>query len=117
MAPGSLTNAFSDRDAPLSKTVGLMSEMGKMSNGPFAAQIFGNGGEESVHSCALLPSRALTVGTRRYCEKYGATREHLAKIASKSHRHSVNNPYAQFHHGKSAEEVLQDQKVTNFLTR
>ncbi|KWU47484.1 thiolase-like protein [Rhodotorula sp. JG-1b] len=98
MAPGSLTNAFSDRDAPLSKTVGLMSEMGKMSNGPFAAQIFGNGGEE-------------------YCEKYGATREHLAKIASKSHRHSVNNPYAQFHHGKSTEEVLQDQKVTNFLTR
>ncbi|POY74114.1 putative Propanoyl-CoA C-acyltransferase [Rhodotorula taiwanensis] len=98
MAPGSLTNAFSDRDPPLSKTVGLMSEMGKMSQGPFAAQIFGNGGDE-------------------YCQKFGATREHLAKIASKSHRHSVNNPYAQFQHGMSADQILKDQKVTRSLTR
>ncbi|GAA6012312.1 hypothetical protein JCM8202_003281 [Rhodotorula sphaerocarpa] len=99
MSPGSLQNAFNDRDAPLSKTVGLINDMGKMSIGPFAAQIFGNGGEE-------------------YCEKYeGATREHLAKIASKSHRHSVNNPYAQFRADMSVEQVLKDQKVTNFLTR
>lgn len=48
MAPGSLSNAFSDRDPPLSKTVGLMADMEKVTMGPFAAQIFGGGGQECV---------------------------------------------------------------------
>lgn len=48
MAPGSLSTIFDDRDAPLSKTVGLMNDMEKFSSGPFAAQIFGNGGQECV---------------------------------------------------------------------
>ncbi|BGP15253.1 hypothetical protein JCM10213_000704 [Rhodosporidiobolus nylandii] len=98
MAPGSLTNAFSDRDPPLSRTVGLMAEMGLMGQGPFAAQIFGNAGAE-------------------YCKKYGATWEHIADIASKSHGHSKNNPYAQFRQPKSREEVLSDSKVAGELTR
>ncbi|BGP39095.1 hypothetical protein JCM10449v2_003033 [Rhodotorula kratochvilovae] len=98
MAPGSLTNAFSDRDPPLSKTVGLMVDMEKMSTGPFAAQIFGGGGAE-------------------YCEKYGSTWEDIAAIAAKSHTHSVNNPYAQFHEARTAQQVLADKKVTEQLTR
>ncbi|KPV77423.1 uncharacterized protein RHOBADRAFT_51278 [Rhodotorula graminis WP1] len=98
MAPGSLTNAFNDRDPPLSKTVGLMADMDKMTTGPFAAQIFGNGAQE-------------------YIEKYGATWEDVAAIAAKSHTHSVNNPYAQFHNAMTTEEVLADKKVTDKLTR
>ncbi|GAA5902282.1 hypothetical protein JCM6882_000491 [Rhodosporidiobolus microsporus] len=98
MAPGSLTNTFSDRDAPLSKTVGLMSDMNQFGNGPFAAQIFGNAAAE-------------------YCAKYGATWEHVAAIASKSHNNSKNNPYAQFQDPKTVEEVLKDKKVTKDLTR
>lgn len=31
-----------------------------------------------------------------YMAKYGATEEHLAKIAEKNHRHSAKNPYSQF---------------------
>ena len=40
---------------------------------PVAAQMFGNAGIEHM-------------------EKYGTTKTHLAKIAEKNHRHSVNNP-------------------------
>lgn len=53
----------------------------------------------------------------RYCQKYGAKWEHCAKIASKSHKHSVNNPYAQFHNALEPEQVLKDKKVTKYLTR
>lgn len=40
---------------------------------PMAAQMFGNAGREHMR-------------------KYGTTKEQLAKIAVKNHRHSVNNP-------------------------
>jgi len=33
---------------------------------------------------------------REYMEKYGVTKEQLAKIAMKNHNHSANNPYSQF---------------------
>ncbi|GAA5823695.1 hypothetical protein JCM11251_000729 [Rhodosporidiobolus azoricus] len=98
MAPGSLGNAFSDREAPLSKTVGLMQDMELFTTGPFAAQIFGNAADE-------------------YCKKNGSTWDHVAAIASKSHNHSRNNPYAQFQDPMTVEEVLKDKKVTKDLTR
>ena len=40
---------------------------------PMAAQMFGN-------------------AAREHMKKYGTTKEHLAKIAYKNHKHSVNNP-------------------------
>ena len=40
---------------------------------PFAAQMFGN-------------------AAREHMKKYGTTKEHLAKIAYKNHKHSVKNP-------------------------
>ena len=46
MAPGSLGSAWDDRANPLEKTIGLMSETVGMGRGPFAAQIFGGGGNE-----------------------------------------------------------------------
>ncbi|GAA6012058.1 hypothetical protein JCM10207_005113 [Rhodosporidiobolus poonsookiae] len=98
MAPGSLQNAFSDREPPLSKTVALISDMELTTDGPFAAQIFGNAASE-------------------YIAKYGATWDDVANIAVKSHKHSANNPYAQFRQPKTREEVLKDKKVTQHLTR
>ena len=44
---------------------------------PPAAQMFGN-------------------AAREHMEKYGTKPEHLAKIAHKNHKHSVNNPYVQY---------------------
>jgi acetyl-CoA acetyltransferase len=46
-------------------------------NAPGAAQLFGNAGKEHM-------------------DKYGTTATHFAKIGYKNHKHSVNNPYAQF---------------------
>lgn len=120
MAPGSLQTIFDDRDPPLSKTVGLLADMECLTGGPMAAEIFGSGGEECVLSLFLLRRRLRAdppLAMVRYCQKYGAKREHCAKIASKSHKHSVNNPYAQFHNALEPEQVLKDKKVTKYLTR
>ena len=45
--------------------------------GPYAPNLFGNAGREHM-------------------EKFGSKPEHFAKVAWKNHKHSVNNPYAQF---------------------
>lgn len=50
---------------------------GYKGNAPKPSQIFGNAG----------------IG---YMRRYGATEDHLAKIAEKNHRHSSKNPYSQF---------------------
>lgn len=42
MAPGSLATIFDDRDAPLSKTVGLMADMDQMGQGPFGSSFLPN---------------------------------------------------------------------------
>ena len=46
----------------------MTAETRGIAQAPFATQVFGNAGLE-------------------YCEKYGATPEHMAKIAEKNHRH------------------------------
>lgn len=66
--------------------------------GPVAAQIFGNAGREHM-------------------EKHGTTPQHFAKVAAKNHRHSRNNPYAQFQTEFSVEEILQSPPVFAPLTR
>jgi acetyl-CoA acetyltransferase len=38
-------------------------------------------------------------------EKYGTTPDHFAKIGEKNHRHSANNPYAQFQDIYTLEEI------------
>lgn len=64
MAAGSLSAAFNDRTNPLDKTLEVVGEIGSSSHGPFAARVFGSGGEE-------------------YCQRYGATWEDIADIAAK----------------------------------
>ncbi|SCV70780.1 BQ2448_3542 [Microbotryum intermedium] len=98
MAPGSLTNTFSDRSPPLEKTIELMNDVVGVGAGPFAAQIFGNGAEE-------------------YCQKYGSTWKDVASIAAKNHKHSAANPYSQFRNVMTTEEVYNDKKVTDNMTR
>ena len=65
---------------------------------PFAPQMFGNAG-------------------RDHMEKYGSKPEHYAWIGWKNHKHSVNNPYAQFqteyiargHQGRADDPRAADQ--------
>jgi acetyl-CoA acetyltransferase len=40
-----------------------------------------------------------------HMQRYGNTSEHFAKIGEKNHRHSVNNPYAQFQDEYTLDEV------------
>ncbi|KAG0351552.1 sterol carrier protein 2 [Podila minutissima] len=98
MEAGSLGSKFEDRTNPLDKTMSMMSETRGISAGPFAAQIFGNAGIE-------------------YCEKYGATPTHMAKIAEKNHRHSALNPYSQFRDIYTLEQVEKSNKVFGPLTK
>src|SRR5699024_6616358 len=50
-----------------------------------------------------------------HMETYGSTPEHFAKIAEKNHRHSVNNPYAQFQDEHSLEEIQSAKMVYEAL--
>ncbi|CAE6430793.1 unnamed protein product [Rhizoctonia solani] len=100
MQAGSLKSNFPDRAPPMVPwsvaTVDI--EGGKGTNGPMAARMFGNGAKE-------------------YGEKYGSTREHLAKIASKNHNHAAKNPYSQFRTPWTPEQVLASPAITDYLTK
>ncbi|KIP08521.1 hypothetical protein PHLGIDRAFT_104158 [Phlebiopsis gigantea 11061_1 CR5-6] len=103
MAPGSLTSHWPDRPAPgaLLNDAARVAEdgLGAGENfGPYAPRMFANAAQEHM-------------------ERYGSDVGHLAKIASKNHRHSVNNPYSQFRDGWSVEQVLGAPQVTKQLTR
>eukprot|EP01125_Pyxidicula_operculata_P012335 TRINITY_DN4048_c0_g1_i1.p1 TRINITY_DN4048_c0_g1~~TRINITY_DN4048_c0_g1_i1.p1 ORF type:complete len:425 (-),score=103.45 TRINITY_DN4048_c0_g1_i1:70-1344(-) len=98
MQRGSLSSNWSDRTNPLDKHVEVMNEKRGFENAPVAAQMFGNAGREHM-------------------EKYGTTKEQIAKIAYKNHKHSVHNPYAQFRQEYSMEEVLKAPMIFNPLTK
>ncbi|XP_056629937.1 sterol carrier protein 2 [Diorhabda sublineata] len=98
MERGSLTSKFNDRTNPLDKHVEAMSEMADIVNAPMAAQMFGNAAIEHM-------------------KKYGTKPEHLAKIAYKNHKHSVNNPKSQFRDLYTLEQILQSPKVYGPLTK
>lgn len=50
-------------------------------------------------------------------KKYGSKPEHFAKIAWKNHKHSVNNPYAQFQIEYSLDEILKSPSIYEYLTK
>ena len=43
---------------------------------------------------------------REHMKQYGTTAEHFAKIGHKNHKHSVNNPYAQFQEEYTLDDIL-----------
>ncbi|KAG6850179.1 hypothetical protein H0H93_016859 [Arthromyces matolae] len=102
MKPGSLGTNFPDRDPPTKlfnvRSAEIEQEGLGENHGPGAPRMFGNGAQE-------------------YFAKYGGNIVHLAKIASKNHKHSLNNPYSQFRDGWSVEDVLNATKITNQLTK
>ena len=77
METGSLGVKYTDRTNALDKHAMRMFEIRDPEQSPPAPQMFGNAG-------------------RDHMEKYGSTPDHYAWIGWKNHKHSVNNPYAQF---------------------
>ncbi len=52
---------------------------------------------------------------RAHMARYGTTREQLAAVAVKNHRHGLKNPHAQFHLDVDVEAVLQSTLVADPL--
>jgi acetyl-CoA acetyltransferase len=76
MNPGSLGSMYDDREQPMAVHFDKMAEISEVVFPP-ASWLFGAAGKEHM-------------------DTYGTTAEHFAKIGFKNHKHSVNNPYAQF---------------------
>ena len=53
---------------------------------------------------------------RQHMKRYGTTQRQLAAVSAKNHRHSVHNPYAQFHTALTVDEILAAPLVVYPLT-
>jgi acetyl-CoA acyltransferase len=99
MQRGSLPNGlFPGRTPPLDRHIEEMAKLYPPTEAPFALQLFGNAGREHM-------------------ERYGTTREQFARIAEKNHRHSSNNPYAQFQTVYSLDDILEAPLFHEPLTK
>jgi len=98
MQRGSLTAQFGDREQPLMKHLAALSELYELTAAPMAAQMFADAGLEHM-------------------DRYGTTAEQFARIAEKNHRHSANNPYAQFQTIYTLPEILESTMIHEPLTK
>ncbi len=53
---------------------------------------------------------------RGYMQKYGITREQLAKVAAKNHLHGSLNPHSQYRKPYSVEEILESRTIADPIT-
>jgi acetyl-CoA acyltransferase len=98
MEKGSLGVKYTDRTNPMDKHVTSMFELRTPEASPPAPQMFGNAGREHM-------------------ERYGSTPDHFAWIGWKNHKHSVNNPYAQFQDEYSIEDIKAAKMIHDPLTK
>ncbi|MEZ5074908.1 MAG: lipid-transfer protein [Solirubrobacterales bacterium] len=98
MEKGSLGMKYTDRTPALDKHIGRMFEVRAPEESPFAPQMFGNAG-------------------RDHMDRYGSKPEHFAWIGWKNHKHSVNNPYAQFQDEYTLEEIESARMIHEPLTK
>src|SRR5690625_70234 len=97
MKPGSLEASYDDRAQPMEKHILALAEISEVLFPP-APWMFGAAGREHM-------------------KQYGSTAEHFAKIGYKNHKHSVNNPYAQFQDEYSLEDILGSRMIYDPLTK
>ena len=97
MQPGSLGGGAQDRESPLGNHVKALAAIDEFAF-PVAPWMFGAAGREHM-------------------KKYGSTAEHFAKIGYKNHKHSVNNPYAQFQDEYSLDDILGARMISDPLTK
>jgi acetyl-CoA acetyltransferase len=98
MEKGSLGVKYTDRTNPIDKHLTTMFEVREPEQSPFAPQMFGNAGREHM-------------------ERYGSQPDHYAWIGWKNHKHSVNNPYAQFQDEYSLEDIKAAKMIHAPLTK
>jgi acetyl-CoA acetyltransferase len=89
---------YTDRTPALDKHMAAMVELRAPEQSPLAPQMFGNAG-------------------RDHMDKYGSTPDHYAWIGWKNHKHSTNNPYAQFQTEYSLEDIKNAPVIHEPLTK
>jgi sterol carrier protein 2 len=89
---------YTDRTSAMDKHMMRMFELREPETSPFAPQMFGNAG-------------------RDHMDKYGSRPEHYAWIGWKNHKHSVNNPYAQFQTEYTLQEIKDAKMIHEPLTK
>jgi acetyl-CoA acetyltransferase len=98
MERGSLSRKFLSHVDPLDRHMAAMHDISAPVEVPSALEMFGNAAIEHMR-------------------EHGSTSEHFAWIGWKNHRHSVNNPYAQFQREFTFEEVTCAQRYHGPLTK
>jgi acetyl-CoA acetyltransferase len=98
MEKGSLGVKYTDRTNPIDRHLMTMFELREPEQSPFAPQMFGNAGREHI-------------------EKYGSEPDHYAWIGWKNHKHSVNNPNAQFQDEYTVDEIKSAKMIHEPLTK
>jgi acetyl-CoA acetyltransferase len=98
MEKGSLGAKYNDRTQPMDKHVMAMIELREFTGAPAAPWMFGNAG-------------------RDHMDRFGTRPEQFAWIGWKNHKHSTNNPYAQFQKEYSMDEILGAQMIYEPLTK
>lgn len=97
MQPGSLGTTYDDREQPLMRHLLALAELQEFAMPP-APYMFGAAGLEHM-------------------EGFGTTAEQFAQIAVKNHRHSANNPYAQFRDVYTLEQITESRAIHGPLTK
>src|SRR5437763_11723823 len=98
MQRGSLKGTFDDREPPVARHYQALFELREPEAAPPAPMMFGMAGREHM-------------------EKYGSTPDHYAWIGYKNHKHSVNNPDAQFQDEYSLDEIKAAPMIYAPLTK
>jgi acetyl-CoA acyltransferase len=98
MQRGSLKGTFEDREPPVARHYQALFEIFEPEAAPPAPMMFGMAGREHM-------------------QKYGSTPDHYAWIGYKNHKHSVNNPYAQFQDEYTLDEIKSAPVIYEPLTK
>ena len=98
MEKGSLGVKYTDRTNPMDKHAEAMFKAREPEASPPAPQMFGNAGREHM-------------------DRYGSQPDHYAWIGWKNHKHSVNNPFAQFQDEYTLQEIKDAKVIHEPLTK
>ncbi|MCP2340250.1 lipid-transfer protein [Actinomadura rupiterrae] len=98
MQKGSLGTTFEDREQPMLNHLKELFPLFEWGGEPIAPYMFGAAGREHM-------------------QKYGTTADQFARIGWKNHKHSVNNPYAQFQDEYSLDDIKAARMVYDPLTK
>ena len=73
----------------------------------------------AAHGFEMTPPTAQIFGNaaREHMERYGTTEAQLAAVGAKNHRHSANNPDAQFQDVYTVDEILAAKTIHRPLTK